>query len=247
VGSSKLVTKVASRIVKPAGQYVVTAGKEGDFLAPLPLSLLPSVDKKISLKLREVGIRSVFQAASLSLHDLSLLCGRRVEVLYHNLRGIDQTPVLPPVSNGRSFFYQHHCTPDSNRKEVIRPAVLYLARQAAYSLRKQRMGCRRITVSLLYSDGVFARRHALTGKTLISLDQELEQLAVTALFRCWRRRIQVRTVTLHCSLISRRVHQLSLFEHINKKNKKQKGLSKAIDAVHEKFGLPVLTRGGIAR
>jgi len=245
VGPNKLVAKVASRIVKPAGEYVVAAGEERDFLAPLPLPLLPSVDKKIFLRLREVGIRSIAQATALSLQDLSLLCGQRTELLYHNLRGIDQTPVRSPAITEKRFFFQHHCTPDSNREEIIRPAVLDLARQAAYALRKQQSGCRRITVSLIYSDGVCASRQVTSGKTLISHDQELEQLAITALFRCWRRRVLVRTIELHCSLVAHPVHQLSLFDHINKKQQKQNELSRAVDILHEKFGAAALTRGGV--
>lgn len=244
VGSNKLIAKVASRIVKPAGEYVVAAGEERDFLAPLPLPLLPSVDPKTVLRLREVGIRSIAQATALSLQDLSLLCGQRTELLYHSLRGVDHTPVHSSAIEKRNrFFFQHHCVPDSNREEIIRPAVLDLARQAAYALRKQQLGCRRITVSLMYSDGVCASRRVTNGKTLISHDQELEQLAITALFRCWRRRVLVRTVELYCSLVAHPVHQLSLLDHINKKQQKQNELSRAVDVLHERFGTAALTRG----
>jgi DNA polymerase-4 len=245
VGSNKLVTKVASRIVKPAGQYVVTAGKERDFLAPLPLFLLPPVDKKIFLRLQELGIRSIAQASSLSLQDLHLFCGQRSQLLYHNLRGIDHTPVCSPATTEKRFFFRHHCRPDSNREEIIRPAVRKLARQAGYILRKQHSGCRRITVSLVYSDGVCIGRRVSSGKMLISHDQELEQMATTALFRCWKRRVLVRTIELHCSLVAHPVHQLSLFDHVNRKQHKQNELSKAIDILHERFGMDVLTKGGV--
>ena len=159
VAPNKLVAKVASRIVKPAGEYLVAEGEERDFLAPLPLTLLPSVNHKVLLRLREVGIRSIGQATALSLQDLCLLCGQRTELLYQALRGIDRTPVrssanrkIRPPDN--SFFFEHHFSPDSNREEIIRPAVLDLARQAGGRLRKQQLGCRRLSVTLIYSDGM---------------------------------------------------------------------------------------------
>ena len=43
LATSKLVAKVASRLVKPVGEYIVSAGDESDFLAPLPVSLLPGL------------------------------------------------------------------------------------------------------------------------------------------------------------------------------------------------------------
>ena len=242
VGPNKLVAKVASRIVKPAGEYIVAEGEEQSFLAPLPLSLLPVVGHGIENRLREVGIRRIAQAAALSRQDLYLLCGRRVEMLYQALRGIDQSPVHPPAEVEKRFFFRHHFSPDSNREEIIQPAVLDLARQAASSLRYHKKCCCRIKITLIYSDTVKVTRqvvckHPATG------DRELEQLAVTGLFRCWRRRVRVRTVELVCTRVSPYVQQLSLFNCINKKQQRQKELENAIDVLHQRFGTSVLTRG----
>ncbi len=43
LGSNRLVSKVASRLVKPVGEYIVTPGDEATFLAPLPIDILPGV------------------------------------------------------------------------------------------------------------------------------------------------------------------------------------------------------------
>ncbi len=242
VGPSKLVAKVASRVVKPAGEYIVAEGEEQSFLAPLPLSLLPTVGHDIENCLREVGIRRIAQAAALSRQDLYLLCGRRVETLYQALRGIDLSPVHPPAEVGKHFFFQHYFSPDSNREEIIQTAVLDLARQAARSLRRHGMCCCRIGVTLTYSDTVKVTRQVVC-KHPATNDRELEQLAVTGLFRCWRRRVRVRTFELVCMRVSPYVQQLSLFQDINKKQQKQKELEDAIDVLHQRFGTSALTRG----
>lgn len=244
VGPNKLVAKVASRIVKPAGEYIVAGGEEETFLAPLPLSLLPAVDKNIKKRLHEVGIHRVSQAAALSRQDLYLLCGQRADPLYQALRGIDRTPVGLPVQPEKHFCFQQHFSPDTNRAETIRAAVLNLARLAAHSLRRQKKGCRCIKITLTYSDGIRSSRRA-NGKGLATGDRELEQLAVTGLMHCWRRRVRVRTIELACSRTSPFIRQLSLFSSINRKQQKQSLLDDAVDVLRERFGASALTTGTV--
>lgn len=244
LGPNKLVAKVASRMVKPAGEYIVAEGEEQSFLAPLPLALLPAVDEKIKKRLREVGILCIAQAASLSRQDLYLLCGRRAERLYQALRGIDRTPVGLPSQAEKKIFFQYHFSPDSNREETVRSAALDLARKAARSLRSQKKACRCIKITLTYSDGIKVSRMASCAG-LAAGDRELEQLALTGLYRSWGRRIRVLRIALACTRITPYVQQLSLFHNISKKERKQVKLEKAIDALHQRFGTSAVTRGKV--
>ncbi len=246
VGPNKLIAKVASRIVKPSGEYIVAGGEEHAFLSPLPLSLLPTLKPRQYRRLREVGISRIGQAATLSLQELSILCGGQTDVLYHSLQGVDHTPSQDPVQDPtraeKQFFFQQFLAEDSNREEIIRPALLHLARQAGFALRKQKLACRKIRIKLLYSDTISCTRQAAC-KIPIFLDQDLEQLAISGLFRCWRRRVRIRSISLGCRDISPRMHQLSLFHDINKKNRKNIELNKTIDKIHERFGQAKLYKG----
>lgn len=244
IGPNKLVAKVASRIVKPVGEYLVAAGEERAFLAPLPLSLLPTVRRDEYIRLREIGLHCISQAAALSRRDLSILCGHRADTLYNSLRGIDQTPLHTSVTAENRFSFQHRLAEDSNQEEIIRPAVLALARQAGFRLRRQQLGCRQVNLSLVYSDGVSCTRRAVC-KNIAFFDQELERLAITALFRCRRRRVRVRSISLVCTGLRHWMHQLSLFDTVNKKNRIKNNLSKTIDHIHEQFGTSMLRQGHI--
>jgi len=242
IGPNKLIAKVASRLVKPCGEYIVAQGEERAFLAPLPLALLPTLRPRQYTRLREVGLARIGQAAALSRQELRVLCGRRADVLYNSLHGIDPTPVSAPANNKRRFFFRQYLAQDSNREEVIRPVVVLLARQAGYGLRRQKLACRKINIQLLYSDGMSCERQA-AGKIPVFLDQDLEQMAITALFRCWRRRVRIRSVSLCCRDIFPQVHQLSLFHNVNQNNRKNNALNKTIDKIHELFGREKLCRG----
>lgn len=240
IGPNKLIAKVGSRVVKPCGEYIVAQGEERAFLAPLPLSLLPTIKPGQYSRLRAVGLLQIGQAAALSRQELSVICGSRDDTLYNSLHGIDQAPVQ--ARSSKRFSFQHQLAPDSNREEIIRPLVLSLAGQAGYELRRQKLSCRKVIIRLLYSDGVSCRRQAVK-KLPVFLDHELEQLAITALFRCWRRRVRVRSIGLCCRDILPQVHQLSLFDDINTNTRKKKELNRTVDKIHELFGSQKLYRG----
>jgi DNA polymerase-4 len=53
VAPNKLVAKVATRLVKPDGEYIVAPGEEEALLAPLPVSLVPGIEHADQLRLRE--------------------------------------------------------------------------------------------------------------------------------------------------------------------------------------------------
>lgn len=76
VATSKFVAKVASAAGKPDGLLHVEAGKELDFLHPLPVRRLWGVGAKTEQRLHDAGIATVGQMASLGEERLSALLGR---------------------------------------------------------------------------------------------------------------------------------------------------------------------------
>jgi len=242
VGSNKLVAKVASRLVKPRGEYIVGGGEEALFLAPLPLDLLPGVACVDLIRLQHVNIRLVHQVAALSVQQLSVLCDHRARLLYQTVRGIDPSPVQAVGPPGSEYCHYHLFSPDTNQEAVVRAAVTTLAQQAGHALRQRHRGCRRVAVTLLYSDGVTVVRQAVT-KNPVSDDPELQKLAFTALYRGWHRRVRLRQIGIGCSLIQHPVQQLSLFAAIDPRHQKNKRISEAFDAIRARCGQGKILRG----
>lgn len=242
VAPNKLVAKVASRLVKPCGEYIVAGGEEIPFLAPLPLALLPGVSMVDLIRLQHVNIRKVHQAAALSVQELSVLCDQRARFLYQTVRGIDPTPVQPAGAAKADFVHQHTFAPDSNQEQVVRAALATLAQQAGSRLRQQHLGCRRVAVSLLYTDGIGVTRQA-AAKLPVTDDPALEQLAITAFYRGWHRRVRLRQISLACSQLQHPAQQLSLFQAIDRRQEKNQQLSEAFDAIHKRCGNGKIYRG----
>ena len=89
VAPNKLVAKVATRLVKPEGEYIVAAGEEQPFLAPLPLGLVPGIEREDLARLREFNLASAGEVAALRVEELQVPFGKRAVLVYEAVRGID--------------------------------------------------------------------------------------------------------------------------------------------------------------
>jgi DNA polymerase-4 len=242
IGSNKLIAKVASRLVKPAGEYIVASGDEEAFLAPLSLSLLPGILKKEQLKLYEFNINSIGQLAELSRSQLRIPFGHRSEELYNLCRGIDQTPVANDDGNKKAIQAHHVFAEDTNNQKMVESLVARLAAQCGHTLRTSRVTARRMGIWLTYSDGVTTVRQATTRKETDS-DFILVQLALKALQRAWTRRTRLRACTLHCDLLATASPQLSLFDCADADNLRQQQLDTSMDIIRNRFGADAIQTG----
>jgi DNA polymerase IV len=91
--TSKLVAKVASGTRKPDGLVLVPPGAEADFLAPLPIGVIPGLGPKTEDKLRAMGLRTVGALATYETQRLVQALGVGGAVLQRLAQGRDRSPV----------------------------------------------------------------------------------------------------------------------------------------------------------
>jgi protein ImuB len=177
IAASKLAARVAAEL--PQSPTIVEAGKETEFLAPLPLArLTPELDAATTL--RRWGIGSIGELAELPESEVASRLGELGRELHHAARGIDPRPLMP-----------RQLPPDFREgMELEWPLVaiepfLFIA-SAALDRLSQRMevqgfACKRLELTLsLEPDGFHARaidlpaptRDVKTMLTLLRLDLE---------------------------------------------------------------------------
>ncbi|MGL1930600.1 MAG: hypothetical protein OCC45_02440 [Desulfotalea sp.] len=237
--SNKLVAKVASRLVKPVGEYIVAPGEEAEFLAPLPLSLLPDLKEKEYQRAREFNLSSIGFVANMTPQQLLITFGKRAEHIHQMSKGIDLSPVCPASAAGKAIRFHYNFADDTNDKDEVRSIVRFFTGQAAEQLRKQGRGARRIGIWLTYSDGSSCIRNA-TSKSASSANTLLQDLALQALQRAWTRRVRIRSLEIACDLFQKESGQLSLFS-IPIKEKKETKVTEAVDAIKKRFGSCAIT------
>jgi DNA polymerase-4 len=245
LAANKLVSKVASRLVKPVGEYIVAPGEEELFLTPLPLSLLPGIELDERRRLLEFNIRKVGQLASLDRTQLYAVFGQRGDSLYEISHGIDDDLVMGRVHQAPAISSEHIFADDTGDYRELEATVSSLAVQTGMELRAARLAGRRMALCLHYTDGSQTTRQASVRRGR-SDDFSLRKLALLALQRAMTRRVRVRSCRLICDRLCRQSPQLSLFPEPDPADAKREKLCAALDVVRNRYGRTAVRFGSQA-
>jgi len=244
VAPNKLVAKVATRLVKPDGEYVVSAGKEETLLAPLPVSLVPGIERNDQLRLREFNLARVSQVSALSLEQLEIPFGSRALSIYEAVRGIDPSPVLPVGQKPPKVMADYEFGDDTNNEHTLESVLYRLVEQVGSQLRQRRQAARRIAIILDYSDGM-RRARQMAARPATANDLSLFELARHLLQLAWMRRVRIRHMRLICDRLVFPPAQLELFAADQKAGKKRCSLVTAIDSIRHRFGNEAIRMGRV--
>jgi DNA polymerase-4 len=235
VAPNKLVAKVATRLVKPDGEYVVTPGEEESLLAPLPVNLVPGIEHNDQIRLREFNLTHAFQVSALSLKQLEIPFATRALSLYEAVRGIDPSPVLPVGQKPPRAIADHEFGNDTNNVHALEGILYGLVEQVGSQLRRRRRAARRIAIILDYSDGM-RRARQVAARPATANDLALFELARRTLHLAWARRVRIRHVRLICDRLIFPPAQREQFAVDQIASDRRCGLMTAIDAVRNRFG-----------
>jgi len=131
VAATKFIAKMASEDAKPDGLWVVPAGTERTYLAPLHVGRLWGVGQATEARLEGLGIHTIGQLADLdddaAVHHLGTAHGRQLVSL---ARGLDDRSVIPERA-GRSISVEETYPTDLVGKAVIERELLDLCDRLA--------------------------------------------------------------------------------------------------------------------
>jgi len=242
VAPNKLVAKVATRLVKPTGEYIVRSGDEADFLSPLPVHLIPGVEANDLKRLREFNLTLAGHVADLSLEQLNRLFDTRGHSLYEAMRGIDPSPVVAIEDKQPLVRVDHEFGNDTNDVATMEGVLYQLSEQAGAALRKRRLVTKRVRIALGYSDGGRITRQAIANPPTAN-DFRLFAAAKTALKRAWTRRVRIRHLCLVCDRLTYPPAQMTLFPEHEKEKKTGDRLVTALDSIRRRFGFNAIRVG----
>jgi DNA polymerase-4 len=231
--SNKLVSHVATRVVKPDGVEAVAPGTEAAYLAPLAVRSLPGLGEETGRLLEELGILAAGQLAATPAPALAVAFGAAGPPLRDRARGVDPTPVCPEPGE-REVAEQISLADDTNDLDVLSDAASRLSQAAARRLRDAGFRARGARVVLTHSDGLrTARRKRLAAPS--DLDPDLIPPVLELLVLALQRRVRVRTVAVAFTRLGGTDAQQGLFGEAPESGRKH-ALVAAIDRVRAKFG-----------
>jgi DNA polymerase-4 len=150
-GTSKLIAKIASGSRKPDGLVLVQPGTEADFLAPLPVGVVPGLGPKTEERLRLMGIRTVGDLAGYDTQRLLQALGQSGGVLQRLAQGRDRSPVdgsrpAKTISAETTFEY------DVADRSELEKALQDLTTRVTERLRAEGVRARTVYVKLKLPD-----------------------------------------------------------------------------------------------
>jgi DNA polymerase-4 len=178
VATTKHLAKVASQVAKPDGVVVVEAGRERDFLQPLPVELLWGVGPATRARLASRGIRTIGELASTSPSMLRRLLGQAVGAKLGSLAANVDPRRVETSRRARSVGAQCALGRRLASEGTLQATLGFLADRVATRLRTTERAGRTVTVRVRFP-GLRSVTRALTLPWGLSTTVTLTELSVS--------------------------------------------------------------------
>ena len=208
--ANKLVSKVASRTIRPAGLVEIRSGEEASFLAHQDIALLPGMGPGLMRTAAVTGFREIGEIAALRDGEAVSLFGKKGLLLRDAALGIDNSPVSSGRQN-RIIERQADFPEDLIDETLIRGALASLVEHGGLEMRNDKLGMSNIRLSVVYSDGERAQGF-YKSKRLMVLDREILTAADNLYKKTVKRRIRIRSICLSFEDLAPLGYQPDLFE-----------------------------------
>ena len=151
VATSKLLAKVAGASRKPDGLVLVQPGTEADFLAPLPIGVIPGLGPKTEERLHLMGVRTVADLAAFETARLAQALGQGGPLLQRLALGRDRAPVegnRPAKTISAEVTFER----DVGDRERLEETLRELIERVTERLRAEGVRARTVYVKLKLQD-----------------------------------------------------------------------------------------------
>jgi DNA polymerase-4 len=242
VAGNKMVSSIASRIMRSEGVMDVNHGQEPSFMAPLKVNILPGIGHvRRRILLEELNISLVREIASMDMGRLKLLFGRQALVIHQRALGIDPTPVYSPRIKP-TIAEEITLSKDENDDHQLLGILYGLLEKCAHRLRGRASFPRKIGLLLRYTDQVeIIRQVKLPSLSLWDFDlyKPLEE----AFYKACQRRMRIRFMRVWFQDFLPVHPQLSLFTKTAFDIEKMSLVTLALDRIREKHGHEAIRYG----
>jgi DNA polymerase IV len=239
VASNKLVSKVASRTIRPNGLIQVNAGTEAEFLSHQDIRLLPGMGPGLMRTAAVTGIKEIGEVASLSVNEALSIFGKKGLLLKNMAQGIDGSRVEEKKGE-RRISQQADLNEDIIEETAIRGAIETLAEHGGLLMRREKLGTTSICMAIVYADGVRAEGQEKAHRPWV-LDYDIMETAERIFRKVGNRRLRVRSIGLSLEGLTPLGYEPDLFE-LETENKNRK-LQEAIDVIQNRYGAEKIARG----
>lgn len=231
LASNRLVSKIATRVIKPSGLCTVISGCEEDFMAPLPVSFLPGLERKFLEQLVQFNLRLIKDLSRIPASTLATVLGPSAYQISRQSRGIDDTPVRHIIEPAPSVCEKLTLDQQTNDESEIAAALFCMVSRAGAKIRKMGLAAGRIKIEITYADGAQSSRNLRLSNPLRG-DISLYEQCADLLRKIFVRRVRIKEIAAEFLELTFPYGQMDLFAN----NEREEKIMTAIDSIRYAFG-----------
>lgn len=238
LATSTTFAKIASKLSKPSGMFVVFPGQEPSIARPLKLRALPGLGPKTADRLHKHGIRTLGELIDFGEARITAMVGDHGGDLVRRASGEGRGKVQPSreriqISTERTFGE------DLGDVDEILALIAKMTMNLGAQVRKRELWAGTLNLKLRYPDfSTLTRQVPLRPPT--NDDRELHRAARELFHSAWDHETPLRLLGVGLTNLTD-FFQEELFSGIEEE--KGKNLMRAMDAVREKAGKEKLVWG----
>ena len=239
IGTCKVVAKIASDLCKPDGLLEITPGEEQAFLNPLPVARLPGVGNKTEQILKEMGITTIGDFASLPVDMVRRRFGTPGVAIHSYARGIDNRKVEAP-GEAKSISQQLTFARDTLNRNFLEATLHNLCQEVCQELRSQNKKTKCVAIRLRHADF-----KTITRQAILKEASDITQVVFTTAQQLLSKALakQEKPIRLIGIRISSLVGEEKQFPMFDSGTEKSEHLDKAIDKIRRKYGSSAIKTG----
>lgn len=239
IGTNKTIAKICSDYAKPKGVTYVLPGMEKEFLAPLPVEVIPGVGRVMKRNLNEKGFYKICDITKVSEEFFGVSFGKAGLDIWNKANGRGKEYLNPPAHR-KSISKERTYGKDEMNKEKIEVTLFNLAGQVCQLLRDKNWVASTVSIKLRYSDFLTITR----DKAIKPCDDDkiIFNTALELFRKNYTRRVSIRLIGIKLTKFSEFAEQELLFED---KDSVRKKMFRAVTKIRDKFGYSSINFGTI--
>lgn len=239
LGANKLISKVATKILRPSGICAVEQGEETSFMAPLPISNLPGIDKKNIKVLRQLNFQNIKELQSVSVRLLSSVIDN-AEKIIESAKGIDNSPIFNYLKPSPSIEECVSIEDPTNDDISIFYEIKKLVSKACLKLRSFGLAVEKMRLYFEYTDGRSQEKKEYFPIPVMG-ELTIFNFLINMFKSLKKRRIRISFIQVSFEQLSFPYGQVDLFQN----TEKEENLFKALDTLKARFGDKIIDFKGL--
>jgi DNA polymerase-4 len=232
---NKTVSKIATGMAKPSGEWQVQNGTERSFLAPLSIKIIPMVGAKTYTQLRNMGISKIKTLQEMEVQTMARVLGQNGVSIWKKANALDNAPVIA-FAEQKSMSKEHTFEIDTIDMVLLRKILITMIDELAFDLRKEGKLTACIALKIRYSN--FDTHTKQEKISYTSSERVLTERILELFAKLYSRRMLIRLVGIKLSNLVAGSYQVDLFDD----GAKELNLSLAMDHIRTQFGTDKIMR-----